>query len=94
MRDLSAFQRDLLFVVAGMDETQYGMAIKRALESYRGEEVPHARLYTNLDRVAEAGYITSSEIDGRTNEYELTEDGREMMAARLDWQRERLEATP
>ena len=95
MYDLTAFQRDLLFVVAGMDATteQYGLAIKRAVGAYRGEEIPHARLYTNLDDLVDAGYLTRSELDGRTNEYRVTEDGREMMAARVEWAREQLEVT-
>lgn len=90
MRDLSAFQRDILYVVAGLN-VPYGLAIKRGLEEYYGTEVNHGRLYPNLDDLVTAGALEKSELDKRTNRYGLTERGREIIQSRLDWELENVE---
>jgi len=41
-RDLTAFQQNILSILA--EEPMYGLAIKRELESYYGDEVNHGRL--------------------------------------------------
>jgi DNA-binding PadR family transcriptional regulator len=43
MRELTAFQRDILYAVGDQD-SPYGLAIKRELEEYYSEEVNHGRL--------------------------------------------------
>jgi DNA-binding PadR family transcriptional regulator len=48
MYDLTGFQRDLLYVAAGLDEP-HGLAIKEELENYYEKEIHHGRLYPNLD---------------------------------------------
>ncbi|GAA0241291.1 PadR family transcriptional regulator [Haladaptatus pallidirubidus] len=78
-RDLTAFQQNVLLVLA--EESRYGLAIKRELESFYDEEVNHGRLYPNLDTLIELGLAEKSELDKRTNEYSITEDG---IAALLD----------
>jgi len=90
MRDLSAFQRDILYTVAGL-EVPYGLAIKRGLESYYGEEVNHGRLYPNLDDLVQASLLVKEPIDKRTNRYALTERGLEAIETRRAWERERLD---
>lgn len=82
-RELTAFQRDILAVLA--DESMYGLAIKRELESYYEADVNHGRLYPNLDELVELGFVEKSELDKRTNEYELTETGERAVADRLNW---------
>jgi len=52
MNGLTAFQRDILYVIEGMD-TPHGLAIKKQLEAYYETEVNHGRLYPNLDDLAE-----------------------------------------
>ena len=82
MDDLTAFQRDVLFVVAGND-SPHGLAIKEALDGYYNEEINHGRLYPNLDDLVDMGLIEKGERDRRTNEYELTDRGvRELVARR------------
>jgi len=81
--DLTLFKLDILTILA--EKERYGLAIKRALEEYRGEEVNHGRLYPNLDDLVDHGLIEKSELDKRTNQYALTDDGRELLQARLDW---------
>jgi DNA-binding PadR family transcriptional regulator len=70
MFDLTGFQRDLLYVVAS-DDGQHGLAIKDRMETYYEAEINHARLYPNLDTLAEKGLIEKSQRDERTNEYDL-----------------------
>jgi DNA-binding PadR family transcriptional regulator len=83
IRDLTAFQQNILVVLA--DEPMYGLAIKRTLEEYYGTDVNHGRLYPNLDDLVELGLVEKSELDKRTNQYELTEAGEQALLARLDW---------
>jgi DNA-binding PadR family transcriptional regulator len=89
MFELTGFQRDVLYCIAGADEP-YGLGIKRELEEYGGTEVNHGRLYPNLDTLVERGYIEKQSIDKRTNSYELTDAGWELLTERHEWEAERL----
>lgn len=96
MHDLTAFQRDTLYVIAAIesddaDEQPYGLAIKRGLEDYYGIDVHHGRLYPNLDDLVDDGLIEKSELDRRTNSYELTERAYRAMEQRRDWEDETAE---
>jgi len=82
-RDLTAFQQNILVILA--EEPMYGLAIKRHLEEYYGTEVNHGRLYPNLDDLVEMDLIEKSELDKRTNQYELTEEGEQAVLDRFDW---------
>lgn len=85
MEHLTAFQRDLLYVVANLDEP-HGLLIKDALERYYEDEVNHGRLYPNLDALVEEGLVDKGTHDDRTNCYTLTEAGREAIRRRRDWE--------
>ena len=82
-RDLTAFQQTILVVLA--ESPRYGLAIKRELESFYGEEVNHGRLYPNLDDLVREGLIEKSELDKRTNEYALTDQGLAAVEDLLAW---------
>lgn len=82
MNDLTAFQRDLLRIIAGMDEHPIGLEVKSAMESYYETEVNHGRLYPNLDTLEQKGLISKQELDGRTNTYTLTRRGRQEIRSR------------
>ena len=82
-RDLTAFQQNILVILS--EEPMYGLAIKRSLEEYYDSEVNHGRLYPNLDDLVEMGLVEKSELDKRTNQYELTDAGAEAVLGRLDW---------
>ncbi|MFC7157214.1 PadR family transcriptional regulator [Halomarina halobia] len=84
MYDLTGFQRDLLYVVAGLDEP-HGLAIKEELETYYETEIHHGRLYPNLDTLVEKGLVDKSQKDRRTNEYTVTRRGRRELADRTEW---------
>ena len=85
MYDLTAFQRDLLYVVAGLDEP-HGLAVKEELEDHYEKEVNHGRLYPNLDTIVEKGLIDKGQLDRRTNVYSLTQRGQRELEARREWE--------
>ncbi|WP_276271692.1 PadR family transcriptional regulator [Haloarcula litorea] len=85
MYDLTGFQRDLLYVIAGLDEP-HGLAIKEELEDYYESDVNHGRLYPNLDTLVEKGLVEKGQLDRRTNVYTLTGRGRRELDARQDWE--------
>ena len=83
-RELTAFQKNILVILA--EEPMYGLAIKRELEDYYGSEVNHGRLYPNLDDLVEMGLVEKSELDKRTNQYELTDDGFDAVLDQMEWE--------
>ncbi|OAQ52006.1 hypothetical protein HTG_13575 [Natrinema mahii] len=85
MYDLTGFQRDLLYVIAGQDEP-HGLAIKEELETYYEKEIHHGRLYPNLDDIVEKGLVEKGELDQRTNYYTITARGRRELEARREWE--------
>ncbi|WP_394740409.1 PadR family transcriptional regulator [Natronococcus roseus] len=82
-RELTAFQTNILTILA--KEPMYGLAIKRELEEYYGTEVNHGRLYPNLDELVELGLVEKSELDKRTNQYSLTDEGYEAVLDGVQW---------
>jgi DNA-binding PadR family transcriptional regulator len=83
-RELTAFQQNILVILA--EEPRYGLAIKRDLETYYDDEVNHGRLYPNLDDLVEMGLVEKSELDKRTNQYALTDEGYETLLDQLSWE--------
>lgn len=82
MYDLTAFQRDLLYAIAGQEEP-HGLAIKEELENYYEGEIHHGRLYPNLDTVVDKGLAKKGQADRRTNVYTITDRGlRELKSVR------------
>lgn len=82
-RDLTAFQFNILVVLSR--EPMYGLAVKRELEAYYQDEVNHGRLYPNLDDLVSQGLVSKSELDKRTNQYGLTDEGYETVIEQLGW---------
>jgi DNA-binding PadR family transcriptional regulator len=90
MYDLTGFQRDLLYVVSGLDNPK-GLEIKEELEQVYDGDIHHGRLYPNLDTLVEKGLVDKGELDKRTNSYNLTRRGRREIEARRDWENEHLD---
>jgi len=67
MHDLTAFQRDLLFVVAGKSKPA-GVAIKDEIEEYYEKKIHYGRLYPNLDTLIDKGLVEKEE-ERRTDEW-------------------------
>jgi PadR family transcriptional regulator, regulatory protein PadR len=86
MHDLTSFQRDLLYIVAGLDNP-HGLAIKAEYE----KEVYHGGIYQNLDALVEEGFLEKSAKDYRTNVYRLTQCGHREIKTRRDWEQKYLE---
>lgn len=84
--DLTAFQRDILWVVYHEGGASYGLGIKDQLEETY-EQINHGRLYPNLGDLIEEGLLEKSAIDKRTNSYELTSDAETLLAERQSWER-------
>ena len=87
MFQLTGFQRDLIYVIAGSDRPS-GQEIKDELEPHMDTEVNHGRLYPNLDTLVDKGYVEKGEIDRRTNYYELSDQGKEALEKRREWEDE------
>ena len=85
MDDLIAFQRDLLYIIAGL-ENPHGLAILDELAEYYNTEIQHGRLYPNLDTLVDKGLVQKEQEDGRTNSYSLTERGRRELEAHREWE--------
>lgn len=84
MDDLTGFQRDLLYVIAGSDQPS-GQDIKDEIETYYGSEINHGRLYPNLDTLVNKELVEKGELDRRTNYYALADKGDEAIQERHEW---------
>jgi DNA-binding PadR family transcriptional regulator len=84
MFELTGFQRDLLYTIAGLDKPS-GQRVLEEISEDVGE-VNHGRLYPNLDALVEEGYVERGEQDRRTNYYEITEAGTRVLRERREWE--------
>lgn len=89
MFELSGFQRELLYVIGGLDNPS-GLAINRKLGEYYEDDVRNGRLYPNLDELVERGLVEKGQKDERTNEYTVSERGVELLQDRRAWEDERI----
>lgn len=85
MHELTSFQRDLLFVIAGCDNPS-GLTLKAELEETTQKSILPGQLYPNLDELADADLLQKGEQDGRTNKYTLTEEGQKVLNEIYRWQ--------
>ena len=92
MYDLTGFQRDLLYIIAGLDRP-HGLAIKEELEDYYAKEIHHGRLYPNLDTLVNKGLVEKGQQDNRTNSYTLSDRGQREIEARREWEQQYLKTT-
>lgn len=90
MDDLTGFQRDLLIAIAGLSEPN-GLTIKDELEDYYQKEIHHGRLYPNLDTLVEHGLVEKGQKDRRTNFYEITAEGEQVLESRREWEQQYIE---
>ena len=86
LHDLTALQRDILTVIDG----QPGSHVADELEEHRGR-LRGPTIYDNLDALIEDGYVEKSKVDGRTNAYDLTDDGEEALMLDMEWRVRQLE---
>ena len=84
MFELTGFQRDLLYVIHGSDRPS-GQDIKEKISEDVGE-VNHGRLYPNLDALVEEDLVNKGQHDRRTNYYEISEKGENLLEKRRSWE--------
>lgn len=89
MIELTGFQRDLLYALAGLERPN-GIDVREALVEYYGSDILSARVYQNLDRLSNQGLVEKGEADSRTNYYEIAPEGREIIQSRRSWEDESL----
>ena len=82
--DLTGFQRDVLTIISGMDEPS-GQDIFTAIDDYVSEPVTNGRLYPNLDTLVSKGFVNKGQLDRRTNYYDISTEGEEVLKARREW---------
>ncbi|ADD05822.1 PadR family transcription regulator [Natrialba magadii ATCC 43099] len=87
MDDLTGFQRDLLYVIAGADQPS-GQDVKDEIETYYSAEINHGRLYPNLDTLVNKELVEKGELDRRTNYYAISDEGRQRIEDRREWERQ------
>lgn len=85
MNDLTGFQRDLLYVIAGADQPS-GQSVKEEIETYYDSSVNHGRLYPNLDTLVDKELVEKGQLDRRTNYYALSDSGRQRIEDRRRWE--------
>ncbi|MFC6716016.1 PadR family transcriptional regulator [Natrialbaceae archaeon GCM10025810] len=90
MDELTGFQRDLLYVIAGFDHPS-GQEVKEEVEQYYSSEINHGRLYPNLDTLVNKELVEKGELDRRTNYYDLNESGEELIEKRREWESQYVE---
>jgi len=90
MYELTGFQRDLLYAIAGIGQSS-GQEIKAELESEFDVSINHGRLYPNLDELINDSLVEKGHRDRRTNDYELTERGRRVLIERRKWEDQRID---
>lgn len=87
MDDLTGFQRDLLYVIAGADQPS-GQEVKDEVEKYYNSEINHGRLYPNLDTLVNKELVEKGQLDRRTNYYAISDRGREQIEERRQWEQQ------
>ncbi len=85
MYDLTSAQRDLLYIVNGLN-TPSGLEIKKEYQPHYPRDLTHGRLYPNLDTLVDKGLIRKLGA-GRQNKYEITDRGCRELETRRDWQK-------
>ncbi|WP_207592316.1 helix-turn-helix transcriptional regulator [Halomontanus rarus] len=85
MEDLTGFQRDLLYVIAGADQPS-GQTVKEEAEKYYDSEINHGRLYPNLDTLVNKELVEKGQLDRRTNYYAITDAGEARIHERREWE--------
>lgn len=90
MEDLTAFQRDMLYIIANQGDPN-GVAIRDELDEHYEEKITAGRLYPNLDTLVEKRLIEKGKHSRRANYYALTSRGRRELETRRGWENQYLD---
>ena len=85
-RELTSFQRDILWLVAE-EGAPAGVDIRDRLSEcqFYKREINHGRLYPNLDTLVDLGLLNKFEKDRRTNGYRISSKGQRWLDMRAEW---------
>jgi len=89
MHDLNSFKRDMLVVIAGMDNPK-GTELTAELQEHYPEEITAGRVYPQLDDLVEKGLVKKGKKNGRANEYRLTGRGVRDLKGHREWENQYL----
>jgi DNA-binding PadR family transcriptional regulator len=81
--ELTLFQHELLYGLAETGAT-HGLGLRDRVEDRFEGPIHHGRLYPNLTELVEMGLVKKRSLDGRTNEYELTEEGQSLITSEAE----------
>ena len=86
--DLTAFQRDTLYVIASIEDSSrlHELSVREILKEHYSTEINHARLYPDLNQLVEMGLVEKGTLDKRTNSYTLTQRGHHELENRHEWE--------
>jgi len=87
--ELTAVQRDLLFIIAQCDQPS-GQTIKARFEAATDTTVSAGQIYPNLDTLVDMGVVEKGQLDRRANYYTLTERGVRRLRERQSWEQTQL----
>lgn len=80
LRDLTSGGRDCLWLVADLQPTN-GARVIDAIN-----DIGESRVYRILDELVELGLVEKEPVDGRENQYQLTDAGESALHDRLEWE--------
>lgn len=86
--ELTTFRLDVLAVLA--TGVERATAIRKPLDDFYQSHNIQQRVYTTLNWLAERDLVAVGEIDARTNKYELTDAGREVLERHHEWREQML----
>lgn len=86
MFDLTGFQRDALYVVAGSDGKVETDDINDKIERLYGREVKAGTLYSNMRQLHEKGLVERHRLTGRKYGYTITRRGELELAEKREWE--------
>ncbi|WP_246988132.1 PadR family transcriptional regulator [Halorientalis marina] len=89
MFDLTGFQRDIVYVIAGREDPT-GVAVKEGLGRCYDVEINHGRLYPNLDTLVDADLVVKRAKNDRANIYKLSDRGITALRERRQWENKHL----
>jgi len=89
MFDLTGFQRDIIYVIAGREDPT-GVAVKEGLGRCYDVEINHGRLYPNLDTLVDGDLVVKRAKNDRANIYSLSDLGITAVRERRKWENEQL----
>jgi len=82
---LSAYHRDLLWVLSQTDPTE-SLQLKRALITHYTDHIDHAQFCDVLSDLVDDNLVAKHPGDHHPVEYKLTEHARRALQARRTWQ--------